>query len=107
MQSAGNTFKKYYRIFLLIPATIYFAGSCLRLYQVNLVDSTLQGNDPMTSHPAIPDNLYYALRDIIHNARTQAYRAVNHAMVEVYWKILQPTGTVVLGNTSQKIADRL
>jgi hypothetical protein len=41
----------------------------------------------MTSHPAIPDPLYRALRDIIHNARTQTYRAVNHAMVEAYWNI--------------------
>lgn len=41
----------------------------------------------MTTPPTIPDPLYHALRDIIHNARTQAYRAVNHAMVEAYWNI--------------------
>ena len=41
----------------------------------------------MTSHPAVQDHLYHALRDIIHDARTRAYRAVNHAMVEAYWNI--------------------
>jgi len=41
----------------------------------------------MTSSPAVTDQLYHALRDIIHNARTQAYRSVNHAMVEAYWNI--------------------
>lgn len=41
----------------------------------------------MTSQPAVPDHLYHALRDIIHDARTRAYRAVNHAMVEAYWNI--------------------
>jgi predicted nuclease of restriction endonuclease-like (RecB) superfamily len=46
-----------------------------------------KGNDLMRSDPAIPDPLYQALRTIIHNARTHAYRAVNHAMVEAYWNI--------------------
>ncbi|MFA6226589.1 MAG: DUF1016 N-terminal domain-containing protein [Methanoregula sp.] len=41
----------------------------------------------MTSLPAVLDHLYNALRDIIHDARPQAYRAVNHAMVEAYWNI--------------------
>ena len=41
----------------------------------------------MISSPAVTDQLYHALRDIIHNARTQAYRSVNHAMVEAYWNI--------------------
>ena len=41
----------------------------------------------MISIPAVPDHLYHALRDIIHDARTRAYRAVNHAMVEAYWNI--------------------
>lgn len=43
----------------------------------------------MTSPPTIPDNHYHVLQDIIHNARTQAYRAVNQAMVEAYWDIRQ------------------
>jgi hypothetical protein len=73
--------------FLILPETFHFPGACLRLYEINLVHSTLKGNDPMTSPPAIPDPLYNALRDIIHNARTQAYRAVNLAMVEAYWNI--------------------
>ena len=41
----------------------------------------------MPSSPAVPDQLYRALRDIIHDARTRAYRSVNHAMVEAYWNI--------------------
>lgn len=41
----------------------------------------------MKSGPAVTDQLYHALRDIIHNARTQVYRSVNHAMVEAYWNI--------------------
>ncbi|MDO9324646.1 MAG: PDDEXK nuclease domain-containing protein, partial [Methanoregula sp.] len=41
----------------------------------------------MTSHPVVPDNLYHALREIICDARTQAYRAVNQTMVEAYWNI--------------------
>ncbi|WP_292368544.1 PDDEXK nuclease domain-containing protein [Methanoregula sp. UBA64] len=41
----------------------------------------------MVSSPAVTDPLYHALRDIIHHARTQAYRSVNRAMVEAYWNI--------------------
>jgi hypothetical protein len=41
----------------------------------------------MPSSPAVPDQLYRALREVINNARTQAYRSVNHVMVEAYWNI--------------------
>lgn len=41
----------------------------------------------MKSSPRVPDNLYRALHDIIQDARTHAYRAVNQAMVEAYWNI--------------------
>lgn len=41
----------------------------------------------MTSSPIVIDQLYHALRDIIHHARTQAYWSVNQAMVEAYWNI--------------------
>jgi predicted nuclease of restriction endonuclease-like (RecB) superfamily len=41
----------------------------------------------VSSHPVVPNPLYDTLRQIIHDARKGAYRAVNHAMVEAYWKI--------------------
>jgi predicted nuclease of restriction endonuclease-like (RecB) superfamily len=45
------------------------------------------GNDPLKSSLSVPDHLYRALHDIIQDARTHAYRAVNQAMVEAYWNI--------------------
>lgn len=41
----------------------------------------------MPTHPAVPNHLYEALRNIIRDARTRSCRAVNCAMVTAYWNI--------------------
>ena len=43
----------------------------------------------MSSHPAVTNPLYDAIRLIIHDAQKGAYTAVNYAMVRAYWNIGQ------------------
>lgn len=43
----------------------------------------------MSSHPAVTNPLYDAIRLIIHDAKKGAYTAVNYAMVRAYWNIGQ------------------